>query len=63
VRIEIEIPELAVEQADRLVCMLDTLSFDLYAAFGENLLYLDGEGGFSEWLRDVAAEQEARRRS
>jgi len=63
VRIELEIPELAPGQADRLVCLLDSLSFDLYAAFGEDLLHLDGEGGFNEWLREVAAEQEARRRS
>jgi len=63
VRIELEIPELAAEHADRLVCLLDTLSFDLYAAFGEDLLHLDGEGGFTEWLREVAAEQEARLRS
>lgn len=63
VRIELEIPDLAADQADRLVCLLDTLSLDLYAVFGEDLLHLDGEGGFAEWLREVAAEQEARRRS
>ena len=63
VRIELEIPDLAPGQADRLVCLIDALSFDLYAAFGEDLLHLDVEGGLGEWLRDVVAEQEARRRT
>jgi hypothetical protein len=60
VRIELELPDLAPQQADRLVCLLDALSFDLYAAFGEHLLHLDGEGGFTDWLRGVVAEQKTR---
>ena len=63
VRIELEIPDLAAGQADRLVCLIDAPSFDLYAAFGEDLLHLDVEGGFGAWLRDGVAEQEARRRT
>jgi hypothetical protein len=56
VRIELEIPDLDPAEVSAFVSHIDRLAFDLFGAYGENLLHLDVPGGFAEWLRELTAQ-------